>query len=75
MKINYETILSANISSEVDTDHGVLRAYWKTGADLIKLKAPRLECLRFCQEFGKQWGLFKMVEMKGDMIDAGILTK
>lgn len=74
-KSDYKSILSANISEEIDTDHGVLRAFWKTGADLIKQGAPKSECLKFLQEFSRQFGNFKMVEMKGDMIDAGIFTK
>lgn len=69
----YKTILKKNIQDRPDTDYGVLMAFWATCAELIKLKASRRECLQFLQEFGRQFGAFKMVEAKGDMIDAGIL--
>lgn len=71
MQVTYEEILSEEIRKEIDTDHGILRAYWETLKRLIELK-DRKEAMRFAQEFGKQWGLFKMNEALGDIKDAGI---
>lgn len=72
-KKDYKIILSEEISKQIDTDKGLLTAYWKTGKRLIEEKFPKSECLKFLQQFTKVWGEFKAIEMKGDFIDANIL--
>lgn len=71
--MSYKEILSAEIAKEIDTDYGILRAYWKTCKRLIEERVKREELLKFLQNVGLYWGEFKMVEMRGDMIDAGLL--
>lgn len=71
--MSYKDVLSAEIKVEIDTDYGILRAYWKTTKRLIEMRVSRAEALKFLQNFGKAFGEFKMIEAKGDFIDAGIL--
>lgn len=77
--MKYEDILSEEMKKEIDTDYGVLRAYWSTGKRLIEKclrsgtsQETYTECLKFYQEFYKQLGEFKANEFRGDMIDFGI---
>lgn len=72
--MTYEKIQAEEIVKELDTDYGLLRANWKTCSRLIEQK-DRLECKRFLRYIRIEYGQFKAVEMRGDMIDAGILTK
>lgn len=71
MPITYQEILNEEIRKEIDTDHGILRAYWATLKRLIELK-ERKEAVKFAQHFGKQWGQFKCTEAMGDIRDSKI---
>lgn len=69
----WRVILADEISKELDTDTGVLRAYWSTGKRL-KEQYNRKNCLAFVAEMRRMWGDFKANEMRGDFIDAGIIS-
>lgn len=73
MNKTYKDILSEEIKKEENTDYGVLNAYWATTRRLIEIRASKKECLQFLQDFGRAFGEFKMVEAKGDFIDANLL--
>lgn len=68
----YQDILSEEIKKEIDTDLGILRATYATCRRLIEQR-DKNECLKFLQYVSKYWGESKMKDIKGDMIDAGIL--
>ena len=70
--MTYQEILSQEMHKEIDTDYGVLRAYWATCKRLIQQRDKK-ECLKFLREMKKQWGEFKANEARGDMIDADVL--
>lgn len=70
----YKELLSKNIKTQPDTDHGILKAYWDTAKDLIGQKADRKEIRSFLAEVKRQWGDFKYSEMKGDFVDAGLIS-
>lgn len=70
----WRIILTDEISKEIDTDTGILRAYWATGKRL-KEQYNRKNCLAFVAEMRRVWGDFKADEMRGDFIDAGIISR
>jgi hypothetical protein len=71
--MTYKEILSEETNKEIDTDYGILRAYWSTCKRLIEQR-DKIECQNFLRHVVIQWGQFKAVEMRGDMIDAGIIN-
>lgn len=67
----YKIILSEEIRKEVDTDYGILRAYWASLKRLIELREGS-EARKLAGAFGRAFGDFKKTEALGDIIDAGL---
>ena len=64
---NYKTILGEEIKKEIDTDHGVMRA-WYRAAKRIHKELHHEQFKQFMRMAQVQWGV-KCMDMRGFAID------
>lgn len=68
----YRIILNEELDAEVDTDYGVLRAFFAAGKRLA-LAGNRKEFLKFLRYTERVWGEYKAEQIRGEAIDTGLL--
>lgn len=68
-------ILSEEIKKLPDNDTSILKAWYTTAKKMIETNCSKQEAQSFMKAFKSIWGEYKAVDLRGDFIDANILTK
>lgn len=71
--MNWKDILREEIKKEIDTDYGMLRAYWNTVRRIKKMHLHHAEITDFLRHVAIQWGQIKAADMRGDFIDSRLI--